>query len=76
MTEQQCTRCAALEVEIARLRKENDLLRRKLQRIREFVERVKERTERILSQRSGVWRDKWHVAEGADKTADGVLRRC
>lgn len=65
-----------LEQEIARLRKENDLLRRKLQRIREFTERVKDQTDRILSQRSGVWRDKWHVAKGADVTADGVLRRC
>jgi regulator of replication initiation timing len=78
-----CPNCAKLRLQITflkaenrRLKAENRQLKKKLVAIRDYAEKVENAANAILSRRSGVPRGKWSFARGADRTADGVLKRC
>ena len=80
MSDKECSNCARLQAENARLREEIKHLRaiiqellRTLKRIQDYCRWILQLTGRILNKRSGVPRGKWAYARGANAVAEKVL---
>jgi hypothetical protein len=74
MSGEYCARCAALELEVSRLRAENQRLRERLALVRYYCQRMLDKVDPILSRRSGVPRGRWSFARGLYETAAIVKR--